>query len=145
MLDHLRCHHLSHIGTSGRIPDHAGPASDQGNRLVSCHLQALHQTQSHEMTYMQAVCGRIKTDIEGSLSLVYHFFNFFFVRNLRDQTAGYQLLVTIHSLFPPLITKKSSSPAEARKDEGRLVLPPYFTDSSHCLPQRTKIKTFVPA
>ena len=25
--------------------------------------------------------------------------------------------------------------ANARKDEGRLVLPPYFTDSSHCLPQ----------
>ena len=79
MLDDLWCHHSTHIRTAGRISYHTGAASDQGNRLISCHLKALHQTESHKVAYMKAVCGRVKSNIEYGLSLIHHFFDFFFV------------------------------------------------------------------
>ena len=41
------------------------------------------------MTYMKAVCGRVKTDIENSFSFVDQFFDLFFVCNLGDQASGY--------------------------------------------------------
>ena len=89
MLDRLRCQHLAHIRTSGRIADHAGAAAKYCDRLVACHLQTFHQAQCHEMTYMKAVCGRVKTDIENSFSFVDQFFDLFFVCNLGDQASGY--------------------------------------------------------
>ena len=41
------------------------------------------------MTYMKAVCGRVKTDIENGFSFIDQFFDLFFVCNLGDQTSGY--------------------------------------------------------
>ena len=65
------------------------PPPSQGDRLVACHLQTFHQAQCHEMSYMKAVCGRVKTDIENGFSFVDQFFDLFFVCNLGDQTSGY--------------------------------------------------------
>ena len=100
MLDHLRGHHLSHVGTSGRIADHAGTAANEGDRLVACHLQTFHQAQCHEMTNMQAICGRVESNVEGCFSFVYHLFDFFFVCNLGNEAAGYQLFITVHCNSP---------------------------------------------
>ena len=99
VLNHLRSHHLTHIGTSGRISDHSCSAANQGDGLISCHLQTLHQAKSHEMTNMQTVCSRIETNVESCLSFIYHFFDFFFICNLGNQTAGYQLVITSHVCF----------------------------------------------
>ena len=100
MLDHLRGHHLSHVGTSGRIADHTGTATDEGDRLVACHLQTFHQAKCHEVTNVQAVCSRVKADIKGCFAFIYHFFDFFFICNLGDKTAGYQLFITVHCNSP---------------------------------------------
>ena len=50
-----------------------------GDRFVSCHLETFHQAQCHEMSYMKAVSGWVKTDVENCLSFVYHFTDFFFI------------------------------------------------------------------
>ena len=42
----------------------------QGLEAVSyTHLHSLHQAQCHEMSYMKAVCGGIKTDVEGKMCI----------------------------------------------------------------------------
>ena len=96
MLNGLRSHHLTHIGTSGRVSDHSGTAADQGDGFVACHLKSLHEAQCHEMSYMKAVCSRVKSDIEYSLSVIYHFADFFFVCHLRDQSTRYQFFINLH-------------------------------------------------
>ena len=88
MVDRLSCHHLTHVGTSGWISDHGGSATDQSDRLVSCHLKSLHQAECHKVSYVQTVCSRIKSDVEYGFAVVDQFFDFFFVGYLRDQTAG---------------------------------------------------------
>ena len=88
MLDDLRSHHLTHICTSGWVTYHTGSAADQGDRLISCHLETFHQAQCHEMSYMKAVSGWVKTDVENCLSFVYHFTDFFFICYLGDQASG---------------------------------------------------------
>ena len=40
------------------------------------------------MSNVKAVCCRIKADVEGSLSVVYKLFDFFFVCYLRNKAAG---------------------------------------------------------
>ena len=43
------------------------------------HLETFHQAQCHEMSHMKAVCGRIKTDVEGSLSVIDQFLDLLFI------------------------------------------------------------------
>ena len=96
MLDRFFCHHLTHVGSSGRIADHRCTSADQGNRFIAGHLQTFHQTKCHKMSYMKAVCRRVKTDVENSFSIIYQFLDFFFVCYLRDQSAGNQFVIYFH-------------------------------------------------
>ena len=52
------------------------------------------------MSYMKAVCGRVKSDIESSLSVVDQFFNLFFVCNLGDKASGYEFVINCHNNPP---------------------------------------------
>ena len=99
MLDGLDGHHRAHIGTAGRVADHGGAAADERDRLVACHLHALHQAERHEVTDVQAVCGRVKADVERRLAVVDHLADLFFVRYLRDQAARFQFVVKFHRIF----------------------------------------------
>ena len=99
VLDRLLRHHLAHIGTTGRITDHGCTSTDQGDWFVSCHLQTLHQAQSHEMSDMKAVGSRIKSDVECCFSVVDEITDLSFVRYLRDQPAGNQFIIKCHSIF----------------------------------------------
>ena len=66
-------------------PNHTCTATHKGYRLITCHLEALHQAECHKMSHMKAVGSRIKAYIEHSLSLIYHLADFFLVSYL-----GYQ-------------------------------------------------------
>ena len=104
MLDGFLGQHLTHIGSSGWVTDHTGSAAKKGDWSVSCHLKTLHQAKCHEMSYMKAVCGRVKSDVEGSLTVVYHFLNLIFVSYLGDQPSGFQFFPNCHVIF--LLNKK---------------------------------------
>ena len=96
MCDRFCCHHLTHIGSSGWITDHGCSATDQYNRLISSHLQALHQTKCHKMSYMKTVCGRVKSNIECSLSVIDQLLDLFFVCYLGDQSPSNQFIINCH-------------------------------------------------
>lgn len=66
-----------------------GTATDQCNGFIASHLEAFHQAQCHEMTYMKTVCGWIEAYIEYCFTCIYQFFDFFFISYLGDETAGY--------------------------------------------------------
>ena len=42
VIDDLFRHHRAHVGSAGRIADHAGSTAEQGNRFIPCLLQTLH-------------------------------------------------------------------------------------------------------
>ncbi len=94
-------HHLAHIGSAGRVADHCGAAANQGNRLITCHLQTLHQAERHEMSDMQAVRSRVKSDVEGCFTFVNQLAYKLLVRNLRNQAAGFQFFINCHCGIPP--------------------------------------------
>ena len=48
------------------------------------------------MSDMQAVCGRVKTDVEGCFSIVYEIADLFFVCDLRDQSSCYEFVLNLH-------------------------------------------------
>ncbi len=96
MPNHLRRHHLPHVGSPGRISDHGSPASDQGDRFIAALLQAFHQAERHEVSHMEAVRRRVKADIEHGLSVIYHLSDLIFIGYLRDQPAGNQFIVKLH-------------------------------------------------
>ena len=84
--------HLAHIGAAGGIADHGSASADQGDRLVACHLQALHQGQGHKMACGQAVGRAVKADIKSRLAVVDQI-NDLVVGDLCHQTTGLQLFV----------------------------------------------------
>ena len=43
---------------------------------------------SHEVSYMKAVCGRVKTNVKSSFSVVDQIFDLCFVSYLGDQASG---------------------------------------------------------
>ena len=59
--------------------DHGSAAADQGNRLVACHLQALHQGQGHKVACGQAVGSAVKADVKGCLLYTSYSFQFWFL------------------------------------------------------------------
>ena len=87
VIDRFTCHHFTHIRLARRIPDHAGSASEKGNRFISCHLQPFHQAQGHKMTDMQAVRCRVEPNIESSFAGIHQLSDGIFVSYLGDQTA----------------------------------------------------------
>ena len=82
MLNGLLGHHGTHIASAGGITDHRSSSTDQSDGLVACHLHSLHQAQCHEMSHMKAVCGRIKADVEGSLSVIDQVLDLLFICQL---------------------------------------------------------------
>ena len=96
VVDVLLGEHLPHIRTAGGVADHGGAASDQGDGLVTSHLQTLHQGQSHEMSSRQRVRRAVKADVERGLAVVDHLADLILVGDLRDQTAGHQFLINSH-------------------------------------------------
>jgi hypothetical protein len=99
MLDGFLGQHLTHIRSSGRVTDHTSTTAKKGNRAVACHLQSLHQAKSHEVSYMKAVCCRVKADIKCSFTIVYHLFDLVFICNLRDQATCFQFFPNCHCSF----------------------------------------------
>ena len=99
VLNGLRGHHGAHIGTAGGVADIAGAAADQDDRTVPCHLQALHEAESHKVTDMQAVCRGVKADIKGRLTVVDELFDLFLVSHLSDEPAGNEFVINGHFLF----------------------------------------------
>ena len=79
--------HLAHVGTAGGVADHGSAAADQGNRLVACHLQALHQGQGHKVACGQAVGSAVKANVKGCLAIVDQVDDLF-IGDLGHQAAG---------------------------------------------------------
>ena len=102
MLDCLRCHHLTHICSTGRIPDHSSTAPDQSDRLITSLLQSLHQAQCHKMSNMQTIRRRIKPNIKRSLPVIHQIPDKRLIRNLRNQSSGLQLFINTH--FPNFLS-----------------------------------------
>ena len=87
--------HLAHIGAAGGVTDHSSAAADQGDGLVACQLQALHQGQRQKMAGSQAVSGAVKADIKSSLAVVDQV-NDLLIGDLGYQTTGFQFFVQRH-------------------------------------------------
>ena len=102
MLDILAGEHLAHIRPTGGVADHGRTAADQRDRLVARHLQALHQGKRHEMSRCKAVSGAVKADIKNRFAIVDHGSDFFFIGDLRDQSALNKFLINTHGIIPLL-------------------------------------------
>ena len=103
MVNVLFGQHFAHVGTARRVADHGGAAANQGNGLVACHLQALHQGQGHKVAGGQAVGCAVKADVENSLAVVDYFLDFFLVRYLGNQAAGFQFVINGHGVASSLV------------------------------------------
>ena len=111
--------HLSHIGSSAGITDHGCTAADQCDRLISCHLQSLHQGQRHKMTRRQAVCSTVKADVKGCFSVVDHFTDLFFICHLCKQAPCLQFFINSHFvssfLFLRCVAAQKKSPPSFKR------------------------------
>ena len=106
--------HLAHVGAAGGVADHGGAAADQSDGTVACLLQAFHQGQGHKVASGQAVGRAVKADVERSLAVVDYLFDFFFVRNLCDQAAGFQFVVNRHGIYLPFVAARAKIKAPAK-------------------------------
>ena len=96
MVDVLLGEHLAHIRAAGGVANHGGAPANEGDRLVACHLQPLHQGEGHKVAHGQAVGGAVKADVEGGLAVVYHLADFLLVGDLGQQAPGLQFFVHSH-------------------------------------------------
>ena len=96
MLNCLRSHHLTHIRSARRIPDHSSTAPDQSDRLISSLLQSLHQTKCHKMSNMQTIRRRIKPNIKRSLPIIHQIPDKRLIRNLRNQPSCLKFFINTH-------------------------------------------------
>ena len=135
--------HLAHVGAAGGIADHGGAAADQGDGLVSSHLQALHQGQRHEMACGQAVGSAVEADVEGCLAVVDEVDDLL-VGDLRHQTAGFEFFVQSHEFFSSCFVGRGikNAPCQNKFGRGRemFAVPPLFAVPSRkrpheCMPQ----------
>ena len=101
MGDVLLGQHLAHIGAAGGVADHGGAAADEGDGLVACHLQTLHQGQGHEVAGSQTVGGAVKADVEGGLA-VFDEVDDLVIGDLSHEAAGLEFFVQSHKKFPPV-------------------------------------------
>ena len=63
-------HHSAQVTPARRVSYHACASANQCNRLISCHLQTLHQAKRHKMPHMQTVRSGVKTNVEGCPAVV---------------------------------------------------------------------------
>ena len=76
----------------------------------------------------KAVCGAVKADIKRGLAVVDHFFDFRFVRHLRDKSARDELFINSHSYFSFHFVHKIKKPPHGEPCRGRITaVPPLFT------------------
>ena len=94
-------HHLSEVGSSGRVAYHCGSSAHKGYRLVACHLESLHQAKSHEVSHMERIRRRVESDIKRRLAVVNKLSDFFLVCHLSDKTSGDKFLINLHLSFSP--------------------------------------------
>ena len=111
VLDGFFCHHLTHICSSGRVTDHTGTAAEKCDRTVACHLKTFHQAECHKMSYMKTVCCRVKANVEGCLSVIYHFFDLVFICYLGNQASRLKFFPYCHNMFLLLLKKPGSCPS----------------------------------
>ncbi len=100
MVNSLFCEHLAHICLAGGVTDKTCTAAEERDRLVSCELHALHKAESHEMTYMQAVRGGVKTDIECRLTVIDEIGYLLFICKLREKSAALEFFKYCHFAVP---------------------------------------------
>ena len=131
-------HHFPHVGFAGGVADHCRAAADQNDRLVPCHLESLHQAQCHEVSHVQAVCGRVEANVKGCLAGVDQFLDLLFIGHLGDQAPSFQFFKYCHvlSLFPRRVQK---SPPETifPEDDVFTVVPPQFIRAKAALTSKT--------
>ena len=65
MVERLAIEQVALVGTTRRIPDHAGRTTGQGDRTMTEVLKAMQQQQRHEIADMKAVGGRVEAAIQG--------------------------------------------------------------------------------
>ena len=110
--------HLAHVGTAGGVADHGSAAADQGNRLVACHLQALHQGQGHKVACGQAVGSAVKADVKGCLAIVDQVDDLF-IGDLGHQAAGLEFFVQSHDFFLLFVGQRENKTPPAKNEFGR--------------------------
>ena len=114
VLNLLNRHHGTGIGSAGRISDHARAAAQESDRFIPRHLQPLHQAQCHKVAYMEAVRGRIESDVKGRPAVIDHLTDLFRIRQLREKASRLKLLINTHLSLPflfPGFHTHSSVPA----------------------------------
>ena len=117
--DVLLGQHLAHIGAAGGVADHGGAAADEGDGLVACHLQTLHQGQGHEVAGSQAVGGAVKADVEGGLAVVDDVDDLV-IGDLSHEAAGLEFFVQSHKNFLLFVGQRENKtpPAKINLAEG---------------------------
>ena len=93
-------------------------AADQGNRLVACHLQALHQGQGHKVACGQAVGSAVKADVKGCLAIVDQVDDLF-IGDLGHQAAGLEFFVQSHDFFLLFVGRGKNKTPSAKNEFGR--------------------------
>ncbi len=121
--------HFPHVGLARGVADHSGAAAQESDGLVARHLQTLHQAQSHKMPYVKAVRRGVEADVEGCLAFVDKVAHGLLVGDLCDEAAGLQFFIDFHCFVLLKLIRARLCPVE--KDEGALVLPPFFVAGSH--------------
>ena len=96
----LFCEHFAHICFAGGVTDKTCTAAEEGDRLVACELHTLHKAESHEMSYMKAVCGGVKADIECCLAVVDKIGYLLFICKLREKSAALEFFKYCHFAVP---------------------------------------------
>ena len=96
MLNVLPGQHFAHIRSAGGVADHGGAAANKSNRLVTGHLQALHQGKRHEVPGGKAVGGTVKTDVKGCLAMIDHVADLILIGNLGNKAPGYKFFINSH-------------------------------------------------
>ncbi|MPM87815.1 hypothetical protein SDC9_134915 [bioreactor metagenome] len=82
---------------SRRIADLSGSAADQHDRLVTATLQQPHGHDRQQVADMETAPGRIEAHIERDFFAVEQGGDFFGVGFLVGETAGFQLIVGVHT------------------------------------------------
>ena len=100
VVDGFHCHHFTHISFAGGVTDHACAAAHQTDRTVAAALHVRHCHNGQEVTYMEAVCGRVDADIKCHAAFFKQFFDFIFVCQLFDKASFFQNFVSIHEKTP---------------------------------------------
>ena len=90
VLDLLVRQHPAHVTAPGWIADRARAAADEGNGAMARPLQMRHGHEGDEVTGMQAVRRRVKTDVERDFLLVQELAQLLLIRALRDVAALFQ-------------------------------------------------------